>query len=331
MSKPLDVVGIGNAIVDVLAQVDDRFLDQNEMAKGRMTLIDGDQAAAIYEQMPDTVESSGGSAANTLVGVASLGGRGAFIGKVRDDKLGEVFTRDIRDVGVEFDTAHAGDGPQTARCLILVTPDAQRTMNTFLGAAAHLSPEDIDPYAISRAAYTYLEGYLWDPPPAKEAFVKAARVAHASDGKVALTLSDSFVVNRHRESFLDLVSNHVDLVFANEDEVQSLFECDFDDAIRQLKGRCEIAAVTRGEKGSLILRGDETVEVAAASVDKVVDTTGAGDLYAAGFLFGLSRGYGLGECGKLGGIAAGEVISHMGARPLTSLADLAAEVLGAKG
>jgi sugar/nucleoside kinase (ribokinase family) len=322
LDKPLDVVGIGNAIVDVLATVDDSFLEDNGIVKGAMTLIDTDQAESLYAKMGSTTECSGGSAANSMVGIASLGGHGAFIGKVREDALGEVFTRDIREAGVEFNTPPGDSGPPTGRCLILVSPDAERTLQTYLGTSANLGAEDIDPYTISRARYTYLEGYLWDLPEAKDAFVKAARVAHEAKCKVALTLSDAFCVERHRSSFQHMVSNHVDVLFANEDEVVSLYQAaSFDEAVGCMKGQCEVAALTRGAKGSVVLHGDEVYEIAAAPAE-VVDTTGAGDLFAAGFLYGLTHGYGISDCARIGGIAAAEVISHLGARPLVSLAEL---------
>jgi sugar/nucleoside kinase (ribokinase family) len=275
------------------------------------------------------VESSGGSAANTMAGLASLGGEAAFIGKVRDDQLGEVFAHDIRSIGVTFDTAPATDGAATARCLILVTPDAQRTMNTFLGAAAEFSPEDVDANLIHAAQVTYLEGYLWDREAAKEAFLKAAQLAHAKDRKVALTLSDAFCVDRHRASFQDLVDGHIDILFANEDEITSLYETDdFDTALQLVRGKCDVAALTRSEKGCVIVAGDEVHVIDAEPVEKVVDTTGAGDQFAAGFLYGLTNGYGLAKAGRIGSIAAAEVISHLGARPEKSLKQLVKQKLG---
>ncbi len=324
-----DVVGIGNAIVDVIAHADDAFLEAEGLPKGAMTLIDTDQAEALYAKMAPGIEASGGSAANTMAGIASLGGSGAFFGKVRDDQLGEVFRHDIRAIGVDFDSPAATDGPPTARCLILVTPDAQRTMNTFLGACVDLGPEDVDPDTVKAAQVTYLEGYLWDPPRAKEAFVKAAEIAHGAGRKVALSLSDPFCVDRHRAEFRDLVDGHVDILFANEEEIKSLYEADsFDAALQEVRGKCEIAALTRSEKGSVIVAGDEMHVVDAEPVEKVVDTTGAGDLYAAGFLFGVTHGYGLAKAGRIAGIAAAEAISHMGARPEVSLKDLVKARLG---
>jgi len=322
-AAPLDVVGIGNAIVDVLAHADDRFLAEHGLAKGTMTLIDGARAEALYAAMGPGIEVSGGSAGNTMAGIASLGGHGAFIGKVRNDQLGGIFRHDIRAAGVAFETAAASDGPPTARCLIFVTPDAQRTMNTYLGAAVELSPADLDAAAIAAAQVTYLEGYLWDPPAAKEAFLTAAKIAHDAGRKVALSLSDPFCVERHRDSFRDLVHGHVDLLFANEVEIAALYRTDgFDAALQAVRGQCEIAVLTRSAKGAVILAGDEVHVVDAAPVAKIVDTTGAGDLYAAGFLYGFTRAKSLYECGRIGAIAAAEVISHVGARPETDLAAL---------
>jgi len=323
-----DVIGIGNAIVDVLAATDDAFLEEHGLTKGAMTLVAADQAERLYSLIPKAVECSGGSAANTMVGLASLGSRVGYVGKVRDDDLGAVFTRDIRAAGVAFDTEPARGGPATARCLVLVGPDAQRTMLTFLGASASLAPEDVDPTVIRSAQVTYLEGYLWDPAPAKEAFLKAAGLAHAADRLVALSLSDPFCVDRHRQEFLDLVEHHVDILFANEDEVVSLYRASsFDAAVAQLKGRCRWAALTRGAAGAVVLHGDATVEVPAEPVDEVVDTTGAGDLFAAGFLHGLTRGADAATCARLGSIAAAEAISHFGARPERDLRPLAAVLL----
>jgi len=317
------VVGIGNAIVDVLTHTDDSFLEQHDLAKGSMTLIDVEQATRLYSKMGSTVECSGGSAANSMAGLAALGGRAAYIGRVRDDALGEVFRRAIREAGVTFDLAPATTGPPTGRCLILVTPDAQRTMQTLLGASATLRPEDIDHETVAGASITFLEGYLWDPEPAKRAFLRAAGIAHASGRRVALSLSDSFCVERHRDEFRDLVDNHVDVLFANEDELESLYETEsLGQALASLGGRCEIAAVTRGAQGSLVVSGRDVIEVAAETVDRVVDTTGAGDLYAAGFLYGLSRGRDAATCGRIGSLAAAEIIGHFGARPEKSLREI---------
>ncbi len=327
MSEPkYDVIGIGNAIVDVLTHADDAFLKDHDIAKGAMTLIDTDRATFLYDKMAPGVEISGGSAANTIAGIASFGGKAAYAGKVAKDQLGDVFAHDIRAAGVHYETAPLADGPPTARCLILVTPDAQRSMNTFLGASALLNPADVDTGIVADAKVTYLEGYLFDPAPAKEAFYKAAAAAHEAGRAVALTLSDAFCVDRHREDFKHLVSREADILFANEAEIKALYETNsFEEALEAVRGQCEIAALTRSEKGSVIVMGDEVVEVPAEPVDKVVDTTGAGDLYAAGFLFGFARAKPMGECGRLGSLAAGEIISHFGARPDVSLKDLAAQ------
>lgn len=319
-----DVLGVGNAIVDILAQADDAFLADQGMEKGAMTLVDEARAHAIYDAMGAAVEASGGSAANTIAGVASFGGKAAFIGRVRDDEFGRIFAHDLRSLGVAFSTPAATGGPATARCLILVTPDAQRTMNTHLGACVELTEADIDPALVAAAQVTYLEGYLFDPPQAKDAFRKAARLAREAGRKVALTLSDSFCVHRYHDEFLELIGEHIDILFANEAEMEALYPgASLADAATLLAGQVEIAAITRSEKGSLLVSGDARVEVEAQPLDRLVDTTGAGDLYAAGVLYGLSQGRPLAECGRLGSIAAAEVISHYGARPETSLAALA--------
>lgn len=324
-----DVVGVGNAIVDVIAQADDALIERLELNKGTMTLIEAEQAEWLYSEMGPGIETSGGSAANTLAGIASLGGRGAYIGKVRDDQLGRVFSHDIKSAGVDYRLRPATEGPQTARCLIFVTPDADRTMQTFLGVSVLLGSDDIDPEAIGDAQITYLEGYLFDRDEAKEAFVKAAELAHAAGRKVALSLSDPFCVDRHRASFKHLVEGHVDILFANSDEITSLYETDsFNDAVGQLVGKIDLAAVTRSAEGSVIVTADEVVEIAAEPVEKVVDTTGAGDLYAAGVLYGLTQGYELEVAGRIGSICAAEVISHYGARPAVSLSALVKEKMG---
>jgi sugar/nucleoside kinase (ribokinase family) len=322
-----DVLGIGNAIVDVIARTEDDFLIRQGMHKGGMQLIDQARASAIYDAMGPAVEISGGSAANTIVGVASLGARAAFVGKVRDDELGRVFAHDIRAAGVGYDTAPASDGPSTGRCYVLVTPDGERTMNTFLGAAQDLHPADIDPEAIAAARITYLEGYLWDPPHAKEAFLKAAKIAHGAERVVALTLSDAFCVDRYRAEFLDLIRNGtVDLVFANERELASLYQtADFDTAVNALRTDARLAVITRSEHGCLVVAREGTEVVRAEPVERVVDATGAGDLFAAGFLVGLSRGTDHRAAARLGALAAAEVIQHLGARPETSLKALAEE------
>ena len=324
-STRFDVLGIGNAIVDVIARTDDDFLARQDMRKGTMQLIDEPRAASIYDAMGPAVEVSGGSAANTIVGVASLGGRAAFVGKVKDDELGRVFAHDIRAAGVAFATPPASAGPSTARCYVLVTPDGERTMNTYLGAAQDLHPNDIDADAVAAAQIVYLEGYLWDPPRAKEAFVKAAKIAHGAERDVALTLSDAFCVDRYRAEFLDLIrSGTVDLVFANERELHSLYEtADFDTALNALRNDARLAVVTRSEKGCLVVTREETDVVPANRVERVVDATGAGDLFAAGFLVGLSRGVDYRTAARLGALSAAEVIQHLGARPETSLKDLA--------
>lgn len=322
----LDVVGIGNAIVDVIAQAEDSFLEAEDLVKGTMALIDADRAESLYAAMGPGIEMSGGSAGNTIAGVASLGGKAAYIGKVRDDQLGAVFRHDITASGVVFATPPATTGKPTARCLVLVTADAQRTMNTFLGACVDLGPEDIDPSLIAAAQVTYLEGYLFDPPQAKESFRKAASIAHEARRKVALSLSDPFCVDRHRAEFRELVEHHVDILFANEAEIGSLYEThDFDAVLAHVRGHCEIAALTRSEKGSVIVTADGTHRIPAEPVERVVDTTGAGDLYASGFLYGLTHGRDPGTCGRLGSICAAEVISHFGARPEIPLRNLARE------
>lgn len=330
MNAPaIDVVGIGNAIVDVIAQADDRFLAAQDLPKGTMTLIDAARAEELYAAMGPGVEMSGGSAANTMAGIASLGGKGAFIGKVRNDQLGGIFRHDIRANGLTFDTPPAIEGLPTARCLIFVTPDAQRTMNTFLGASVALGPDDLDRDLIARAKITYLEGYLWDAPAAKAAFVEAAEIAHDAGRRVALSLSDPFCVERHRDSFLRLVEDHIDLLFANEVEICSLYQAeDFDAALQMVRGHCEVAVLTRSARGAVILSGEEVHIVDAEPVARVVDTTGAGDLYAAGFLFGYTRGKNLHDCGRIGAIAAAEVISHYGARPEVPLHPLVQQRLG---
>jgi sugar/nucleoside kinase (ribokinase family) len=322
-----DVLGIGNAIVDVIARAEDDFLVKQGMHKGTMALIDEARAQAIYAAMGPAVESSGGSAANTIVGVAGFGARASFVGKVRDDDLGRTFAHDIRAANVAFDTKPASSGPSTARCYIMVTPDGERTMNTFLGAAQDLTPGDIDDAQVASAAVTYLEGYLWDPPKAKEAFVKAAQIAHKNSRRVALTLSDAFCVDRYRTEFLDLIrKGTVDIIFANERELHSLYEtADFDSAVRALRSDAKLAVVTRSEKGCVVVSRDAVESVAAEPVEKVADVTGAGDLFAAGFLVGLARGKDHRTSARLGGLAAAEVIQHIGARPAVSLKALAAE------
>jgi len=316
----LDVVGIGNAIVDIIDTTDDAFLARHGMVKGAMALIDEDRAEAIYADMGPAIELSGGSAGNTIAGLASLGARCGYIGKVRDDQLGRVFRHDITAVGVAFPTPSATEGPATARCLILVTPDAQRTMNTFLGACTSLGPEDLDETMIASARITYLEGYLFDPPRAQAAFHKAAGIARGAGRRVALSLSDSFCVERHRDAFLELMQS-VDVLFANEAEITALFQTDFDEAVRAVRGRTSLAAITRGAKGSVVVSGGEVLTAPAATVSRIIDTTGAGDLYAAGFLHGLTTAQPLADCARLGHLAAAEIISHYGGRPETPLSN----------
>ena len=322
-----DVLGIGNAIFDVLVHADEAFLAKHAMTKGSMALIDEARAAAIYRDMGPATEMSGGSGANTIVGLASLGARAAYVGKVRDDQIGRMYSHDIRAAGVTFDTAPATDGPATGCCYILVTPDGERTMNTYLGAAQNLTAADIDPAQIAAARIVYLEGYLWDPKEAKEAFVKAATVAHDAGREVALTLSDSFCVDRYREEFLDLMrGGTVDIVFANEAELHSLYQTsDFDGALKQLREDATLGIVTRSDKGCVVVSNHGVIAVPAHPIETLVDTTGAGDLFAAGFLFGLVRKTGYEMAGRLGGLAAAEVIQHIGARPQVSLKELAAQ------
>jgi sugar/nucleoside kinase (ribokinase family) len=327
--KSLDVVGIGNAIVDVIVQADEAFLDDHGLSKGTMALVDAEQAERLYASVGPGLETSGGSAANTLAGIAQLGGRAAFIGRVRDDQLGAIFAHDIRSVGARFETPAATAGPATARCLILVTPDAQRTMCTFLGASTALDPGDLDLELVRQAKVLYLEGYLWDSEEAKRAFIAAAEAARASGGQVALSLSDAFCVDRHRDSFQELVDGHVDILFANEMEITSLYKADsFEQAADQVRGRCRIAALTRSEQGSVLLSGDQTLSIEPFRLGDLVDTTGAGDLYAAGFLHGHTRGESLERCGRLGSLCAGEVVTQLGPRPQASLPELVARHLG---
>jgi sugar/nucleoside kinase (ribokinase family) len=325
----IDVIGIGNALVDVLSHESDEFLHRHGLVKGTMQLIDEARARDLYDAMGPAVEVSGGSAANTVVGVASFGGRAHYVGKVGDDQLGEVFAHDLRSTGVGYDLPAARRGPSTGRCLIMVTPDAQRTMNTFLGASVHLGPHDINAELIASAKILYLEGYLFDRPQAQEAFRVAAGIARTSHRLVALTLSDPICVDRHRDEFRALVDRDVDVLFANEAEIRSLYEVDdFDAALQRVRRRSGIAALTRSARGSVVVAGDDVHVIDAHPIDAWVDTTGAGDLYAAGFLFGLSRDLDPASCGRLGSLAAAEVISHVGARPVTPLAKLAGHLLG---
>jgi len=329
-SSGYDVLGIGNAIVDVLAKTDEAFLAQHKLTKGAMTLIDAPTAAHLYSAMGPAIECSGGSAANTMAGIASLGGRASFIGKVCADQLGGVFNHDIRAAGVHFATPPIKGQPPTARCLVMVSPDGQRTMQTYLGACIELGPDDVTQEQVAAARVTYLEGYLWDRPEAKEAFRKAVKIAHASGRKVSLTLSDAFCVDRHRAEFLELVEKDVDILFANEAEIISLYQVSsFDEALARVKQKKNrIAAVTRSEKGAVIIGGENVYTVAAERITRLVDTTGAGDLFAAGFLYGLTHGHNLPSAGRIAAICAAEIISHIGARPEVSLKDLVRAKMG---
>jgi sugar/nucleoside kinase (ribokinase family) len=320
-----DVLGIGNAIFDVLVQTDEKFLADHGMTKGGMSLIDEARATSIYRDMGPATEMSGGSAANTIVGIANFGARAAYVGKVKDDQIGRLYSHDIRAAKVAFETRPAAAGPATGCSYILVTPDGERTMNTYLGAAQDLTPDDIDAAQIAASNIVYLEGYLWDPKSAKEAFVKAASIAHGAGRQVALTLSDSFCVDRYRDEFLDLMrKGTVDLIFANESELHSLYQtADFDTALKQLREDTKLGVVTRSEKGCVVVSKAGIVAAPAYPIEKMVDTTGAGDLFAAGFLFGLVRNAGYENAGRLGALAAAEVIQHIGARPQVSLKDLA--------
>jgi sugar/nucleoside kinase (ribokinase family) len=320
-----DVLGIGNAIFDVLVKTDEAFLAAHGMTKGSMALIDEARAAAIYRDMGPATEMSGGSAANTIVGLASLGARAAYVGKVKDDQIGRMYAHDIRAAGVAFETKPASAGPATGCSYILVTGDGERTMNTYLGAAQDLSPADIDPSEIAAASIVYLEGYLWDPKDAKDAFVRASKIAHEAGRQVALTLSDAFCVDRYRDEFVELMRSGIaDLIFANEAELHSLYQTsDFDTALKALRGDARLSVVTRSEKGCVVASRDGVIAVPAFPVERIVDTTGAGDLFAAGFLFGLVRDAGYENAGKLGALAAAEVIQHIGARPQVSLKQLA--------
>lgn len=317
-----DVLCIGNAIVDVIARVEEGFVSRHGLVKGSMNLIDESRAEQLYADMGQAIEVSGGSAGNTAAGVASMGGGAAYFGKVKEDQLGAIFRHDMRAQGVAFDTLPASDGPATARSFILVTPDGERTMNTFLGACVNFTTRDVDRRTVESAQVTYMEGYLWDRPEAKEAFKLAARMARVAGRKTSITLSDSFCVERHRDSFLDLIRNDIDIVFANEAEIKSLYQTqNFDGAMKAIARDCPVAVLTRSEKGCIVVRGDEVHASPAHPVSKVVDVTGAGDLFAAGFLHGFTHGKSLPEAARLGSLAAAEVISHVGARPEISLRD----------
>ena len=329
MTSGYDIVVIGNAIVDVIAHCDDDFIVRHELPKGSMRLIDTDEAKALYAAMGVGREISGGSGANAAAGAAALGRRVKFIGRVSDDQLGEVFAHDIRAAGVSYETPFARGNVPTARCLILVTPDAQRTMNTFLGSSQHLTNLDVDYDAVAASPITYLEGYLWDAPAPRAAMLKARDVARANGRRTAFTLSDVFCVNRHHSDFVALARGGVDIVFANENELKALYRTDdFERAIAEQRGQAEISVVTRSEKGAMVLTRDAIVEVPAEPADQVVDTTGAGDLFAAGFLAGLSEGRSHHDCAVMGAVAAAEVISHIGARPEADIRALVDRRLG---
>ena len=321
----LDVVGIGNAIVDVLVQTEDTFLKEHGLNKGGMALIDEQQAESLYQASGPGQETSGGSVANTMVGIAQLGGRTGFIGRVRDDQLGSIFSHDIRAVGARFETPAATSGATTARCLIYVTPDAERTMCTYLGASTQLEPDHLDLSMVQQTKVLYLEGYLWDSPAAKRAFIAGAEACRAAGGQVALSLSDGFCVDRHRESFLDLVNGHVDVLFANEAEIKSLYQTDdFDAALQHVRGCCAVIAITRAGQGSVVLSGDQRWEISIFSLGTLVDTTGAGDLYAGGFLHAYTQGESLERCGQLGALCAGQIVTQLGARSQVCLKELMA-------
>ena len=323
-----DVLCIGNAIVDVIARVEDNFVSRHGLVKGSMNLIDEARAEQLYGDMGQAIEVSGGSAGNTAAGVASLGGKAAYFGKVKADQLGSIFRHDMRAQGVAFDTAPATDGPATARSFILVTPDSERTMNTYLGACVNFTVADVDRKVVEAAQVTYMEGYLWDRPEAKEAFKLAAKIARAAGRQTSITLSDSFCVERHRDSFLDLIRNDIDIVFANETEIKSLYQTeDFGAATKAVAADCPIAVVTRSEKGCVVVKGGDILESPAHPVNKVVDVTGAGDLFASGFLYGFTNGRTLYDSARLGSMASAEVISHIGARPEVKLCTHA-ETLG---
>jgi len=323
MNDPqFDVLTIGNAIVDVISKVDDAFIAREKLVKGSMNLIDETRAEELYSHMGPAREVSGGSAGNTAAGVASLGGRAAYFGKIKNDQLGDIFRHDMKTQGVHFNSVAASEGPATARSFILVTPDSERTMNTYLGACVNLTTADIEDAVVKASRVTYMEGYLYDRPDAKDAFRRASDVARAANRPTSVTLSDSFCVERHREDFLHLIRSRIDIVFANETEIKSLYQTqNFNGALEAIRKDCAIAVLTRSEKGSVIVRGTETVEVPAHKVSNIVDVTGAGDLFAAGFLFGFTREMPLRRCAELGGLAAAEVISHVGARPEVNLRD----------
>jgi sugar/nucleoside kinase (ribokinase family) len=322
-----DVLTVGNAIVDIISRCDDQFLIDNNITKAAMNLIDAERAELLYSRMGPALEASGGSAGNTAAGVANFGGKAAYFGNVAEDQLGDIFAHDIRAQGVQYQTKPKGTFPPTARSMIFVTEDGERSMNTYLGACVELGPEDVEADVVADAKVTYFEGYLWDPPRAKEAIRECARIAHANGREVSMTLSDSFCVGRYRDEFLDLMrSGTVDIVFANREEALALYETrDFEEALTKIAADCKIAAVTMSEDGAMILRGKERYKVDAIALKELVDTTGAGDLFAAGFLYGYTQDRSLEDCGKLGCLAAGIVIQQIGPRPTTSLAEAARE------
>ena len=321
MGSRFDVLAIGNAIVDIIASCEDDFLVQENIAKGAMNLIDAKRAEHLYSVMGPAIETSGGSAGNSAAGISSLGGKAAYFGKVSDDHLGRVFKHDIEAIGVHYDTYSLNGAPPTARSMIFVTPDGERSMNTFLGACVELAPEDIDETIVADSAVTFFEGYLWDPPQAKDAIRKAADIAHANNRKMSMSLSDAFCVDRYRSEFLELMrSGTVDLVFANDGEIKSLYETSsFNDAIAAVRKDCEMSIITKGAEGSMVVSHDKTISIDAHPIDKLVDSTGAGDLYAAGFLFGITNDRNMEDCARIGSLAAAEVIQHVGPRPQTSL------------
>jgi sugar/nucleoside kinase (ribokinase family) len=319
-----DVLTIGNAIVDVIAPVNEDFVLREKLVKGSMNLIDEPRAEQLYSVMGPATETSGGSAGNTAAGIASFGGKAAYIGKVKQDQLGDIFAHDMKAIGVHFATPKPQEGPATARSFILVTPDGERTMNTYLGACVNLNVADVDKVVVEASHVTYMEGYLWDKPEAKEAFRLAAQIARAAGRLTSVTLSDSFCVERHRDSFLDLIKGSIDIVFANESEIKSLYKTDsFSGAVQAIQHDCPLAVLTRSEKGCVVVKGDEHIVVPAHPVTKVIDATGAGDLFASGFLYGYTQGKPLRQCAALGSLAAAEVISHIGPRPAVNLFELA--------
>jgi sugar/nucleoside kinase (ribokinase family) len=326
MTGQIDVLTIGNAIVDVIAKVDEAFITREALVKGSMNLIEEERAETLYSHMGPATETSGGSAGNTAAGVASFGGKAAYFGKVRNDQLGGIYRHDMRAIGVDFDTPAAIDGPATARSFILVTPDGERTMNTYLGACVNLDERDVDAEIVKSSTVTYMEGYLYDKPAAMAAFRLAAKISQEAGRLTSITLSDSFCVERHRDDFLDLIRNSIDIVFANETEIKALYKTkNFSGAVEAARKDCPLVVVTRSEKGSVIVRGTDTIEVPAHPVKTIVDATGAGDLFAAGFLFGHTTGRPLAQCARLGSLAAAEVISHVGPRPEVNLESYAKE------